>query len=94
MPAPSPSTAAQAALDALAAALDPSNFATTLVTGPGRTPHLAVSSRHAQLSEDIYADDQSYWWPWSERITAIDDPLTAAQKVADVLRTAPEPAHG
>lgn len=51
-----------AALEHLAAALDPRDHATTLVTGHDRVPYLTVSSRHAQLAEDIYADERSYWW--------------------------------
>ncbi len=98
MPAANPSegdtTTRQAALEALAAAMDPRHYVTTLVAGPGRVPHLTVSSRHAQFGDDIYADHQAYWWLWAERIAPIDDPLGAARKIASVLRTAPQPAHG
>jgi hypothetical protein len=90
---PQPS-GAQAALEALAAALDPRDYITTLTTGDGRTPRLAVTSRHAQFGDDIYADHQWYWWSFAERIAAIDDPLTAAAKITSVLRATPEPSHG
>jgi hypothetical protein len=84
----------QAALECLAAALDPRDHVTTLVTGQGRVPHLTVASRHAQLAEDIYAHENSYWWSWAEPISAVDDPLTAARKITSVLRAAPEPSRG
>ncbi len=84
----------RAALERLAAALDPRDHVTTLVTGPGRVPHLTISSRHAQLAEDVYADDKSFWWSWAEPISAVDDPLTAARKITSVLRTVPEPSRG
>jgi hypothetical protein len=83
----------QAALEALAAALDPRDHASTLVAGAGRAPYLAVSSRHADLAEDVYADDWCFWWSWAEPICAVGDPGTAAAKITRVLRTVPEPTH-
>jgi hypothetical protein len=83
-----------AALEQLAAALSPLDFAAILVTGDSRVPHLHVTSRHAQLGDDIYAQNGSFWWSWAERIGPLDDPLAAARKVAAVLRAAPEPSHG
>ena len=93
--APQPAHASPAAaLEALAAALGSRAFATTLVTGPGREPRLTVTSRLSRLGEDISADT-SYRWSWAEPICTVDEPFTAAQKIATVLRTAaPEPAHG
>jgi hypothetical protein len=85
---------ARAALEALAAALDPGDYATTLTTGDGRPPYLTVTNRHAQLGDDIYADHQAFWWSWAEQIAAVDDPAAAARKVTTVLRTAPAPTHG
>jgi hypothetical protein len=85
--------AALAALERLAAALGSRDFATTLVTGPGRPPRLTVASRHSRLTEDIYADT-CYRWSWADPICAVDDPLTAASKIAMVLRTVPAPTHG
>jgi hypothetical protein len=87
-------TGSQAALERLAAALDTQDFATTLTAGPGHQPFLTVTSRHADFGDDIYADHQSYWWSFAERIAAIDDPLGAAQKIANVLRAVPEPSRG
>jgi len=43
------------ALDRLAAALDPREFATTSTSSPGRTS-LSVTSRHAQIGDVIWAD--------------------------------------
>jgi hypothetical protein len=83
-----------AALGRLATALDPRDFATTLTIGQDRMPWLTVTSRHADFSEDIYADHQSYWWSFAERIAAVDDPLTAAQQITSVLRAVPEPIRG
>jgi hypothetical protein len=91
MPAPrtGDTTTPQAALERLAAALDPRDYSTTLVASPGLTPHLMVTSRHADFGDDIYADHQSYWWSFAEWIATVDDPLAAARKVASVLRTVP-----
>lgn len=76
----------QTALESLAAALDPGEFATALVTGTGRRPCLTVTSREAGAEESIYADQSSYWSGWAERIAAAGDPLTAAHKVATSTR--------
>jgi hypothetical protein len=83
--------AAAAALERLADALGSRDFATTLLTGPGRPPRLSVVSRLSRLAEDIYADS-SYRWSWAEPICPATDPDTAAQRIAQVLRTAP--GHG
>jgi hypothetical protein len=60
MPADDPGTShptgPQAALEALAAALDSREFATALTASPGRRPCLAVTNRHAALGDNIYAD--------------------------------------
>jgi hypothetical protein len=91
---PSQPDGPKAALERLAAALDPRDHTTTLVVDPGRTPHLTVASLQAGLVEDVYADDRFYWWSWAEPICGVDDALTAAQKVTRVLRPAPEPTRG
>ena len=80
---------ATAALEQLAAALDPREFATTLTTGAGQPPRLAVASRHAQIGSDIYADHRTYWWSWSERIAPITDPPAAARKISSALQPIP-----
>jgi hypothetical protein len=93
MPAPAPSPAdtpaTRSALVALAAALDPRDYTTTLTGGPGRPPRLSVTSRHAAIGDDITADHRAYYWSWHERIAPIGDPATAARKITSVLRTAP-----
>jgi hypothetical protein len=95
MSAPSPgNTTAQDALESLAAALDPHDHVTTLVTGQGHPPHLTIASRRADLAEDVYADHCFFWWSWAEPICAVDDPLTAAQKITSVLRPAAEATRG
>ena len=79
----------RSALVRLAAALDPRDHSTTLTNGPGRPPRLTVASRHAQLAEDIYADGDSYFWSWAERLGPVGDPAAAARKITTVLRAAP-----
>ncbi|GEM_PF-2690375 len=83
-----------AALEALAAALNPSDYRTSLVTGKGRMPYLTVTSRHAsRLSEHIYANNGWYWWSWAEKFAVVDDVSAAAAKVAAVLRATAAPVH-
>jgi hypothetical protein len=93
-PGPGDIPAPRAALVALAAALDPREFAVTLTTRPGRRPCLSVTSRHAAIGDDISADPTAYWWSWGERIGSVHDPSTAARKISSVLRAVPEPSHG
>ena len=81
-----------AALERLDDALEPADFATTLTTGPGRT-RLSVTSRHAQIGDDIWADHRAYYWSWGEWIAPISDPATAARMISVVLRAVPQPAH-
>lgn len=87
-------TSAEAALSQLAATLDPGHYTAELVTDCGPVPYLLVASRHAQLSECVYADGQSYRWPWGQPIAAIGNPKAAAGKISYVLAATPEPAHG
>ena len=77
----------QAALESLAAALDPNHHITALTTSDGYPPRLTVTSRHADLAEDIFAHDGWFWWSWAERLASTGDPLAAARKVTTVLRT-------
>jgi hypothetical protein len=86
--------APRAALVALAAALDPREFAVTLTTRPGHRPRLTVTSRHAAIGDDIWADHRACYWSWAERIGPLHDPRAAARKVSAVLRAVPEPSHG
>jgi hypothetical protein len=96
MPAPKTSPGdeltVKAALEALAAVLDPRDFAITYTGGDDQSPQrLTVSSRYAQLAEVIYADAQSYWWSWGERMAAVGNPKAAAEKISRVLHVTPEP---
>lgn len=93
-PAVSPRSGAKAALEALAAALDPGDHTAELVTGDGPCPYLLVASRHAQLNETICADDDCYWWPWGQPIAAVTNPQAAAAKISYVLAATPTRSHG
>ncbi len=93
-PGPGDIPAPRAALVALAAALDPRDFATSLTATPGRPPQLSVASRHAAIGDDICADHRAYYWSWGEWIASASDPATAARMITSVLRTTPQPTHG
>jgi hypothetical protein len=82
----------RAALVALAAALDPREFATALTTGPGRVS-LSVTNRHAQIGDVIWADHRAFYWSWGEWIAPVSDPATAARMISVVLRAVPQPAY-
>jgi len=82
----------RAALENLDAALDPAQYATTLTTGPGGLC-LSVTSRHAAIGDDIFADHRAYYWSWGEWIAPITDPATAARMISAVLRAVPQPAR-
>jgi hypothetical protein len=87
-----PGSARAQALERLAAALDPADYATTLTAGPGRL-RLSVTSRHAAIGDDIFADHRAYYWSWGEWIAPISDPATAARMISTVLRSLPAAAH-
>ncbi len=55
--------ARRAALVALAAALDPREFAVTLTTRPGRRLCLSVTSPHAAIGDDVSADAAGHQAP-------------------------------
>ncbi len=86
--------AVTAALERLAGALDPAEFATTLTTRPGHRVCLSVTSRHAQIGADIWADHRAYYYSWGEWIAPATDPATAARMISMVLRAVPQPSHG
>jgi hypothetical protein len=75
----------QAALESLATALNPREFAAILVAEAGCRPCLTVASRRTSAAENIYADRSVYWWSWVEPIAATSDPLAAAYRVTAVL---------
>jgi hypothetical protein len=74
------------ALRQLADAIDPRDFISTLTAALDPAPCLRIANRHGPLAEDIYADARSYWWSWGEPISAVDDVVAAARKVAAVLK--------
>jgi hypothetical protein len=84
--------AVTAALERLADALDPCDYATTLTTGPGRTS-LSVTNRHAAIGDDVWADNRAFYWSWGEWIAPLSDPATAASMIGVVLRAIPQPAR-
>jgi len=58
----------------------------TLVTSPGKRPHLHITNRQArQLTENIYSDGRAYWWGWGERIAPVGNLTAAADAVRRVL---------
>jgi len=90
---PQQATVPGTALEALAAALDPREFATALVTGQARAPRLTVISRRAHASHDVYIKAGWYWHAWAERIAPVTDTEQAADKVIAVLAAALPPLH-
>ena len=92
--APSDTPAPRAALVALAAALDPREFAVTLTTRPGRRACLSVTSGHAAIGDDITADPAAYWWSWGERIGPLHDPPPPPARSAPCCERYPSPPMG
>jgi hypothetical protein len=84
----------RAALERLADAFDEHHFSITLTAPDEHPPKLSISNRHCPLSEHVFADERFYWFAWGEPIGPVDDPVTAAAKIARVLRAVPEPSHG
>ncbi|HZC40985.1 MAG TPA: hypothetical protein VE343_09965 [Streptosporangiaceae bacterium] len=74
------------ALESLAAALDPGDHVTALVTGGDRPPRLAVTSRRTRLCDDIYAAHGWFWWSSAERIAPTSELSAAARAVSASLR--------
>ena len=85
-------TTCQAALERLDAALDPADYTTTLTAGPGGAC-LSVTSRHAQIGDDIWADNRAFYWSWGEWIAPVSDTSTAARMISAVLRAVPQRTH-
>jgi hypothetical protein len=75
-------------LDTLAAALNTRGLQAALHTPAGKLPYLQVTNPHATaLSERVFAQADSFWWPWAERIASCDDIAQIATILARVLRT-------
>lgn len=78
----------QAELEMLAAQITALGYEAQLVTPPGRLPYLDVSNpRTALLTEKVYAQAGSFFWPWAESIAPCDQVAEAAAIVTRVLRT-------
>lgn len=73
----------EAALTALDAQLNPRDYATTMVLDD--PPGLAISSRRAQIADDVYTDGRFYYWSWGQPIAAVGNPRAAAEKISYVL---------
>ena len=78
--------AEQADLEALADELSTRGYKTVLVTGDGRLPCLDVLNPQAPaLTERIYAQADSFWWPWAQVIASRDQPAAAAEAINRAL---------
>jgi hypothetical protein len=76
----------QADLTTLAAALAARGYQATLHTAPDRLPFLHVCNPRASvLSERVYAQADSFWFSWAERIAGCDEADAAAGILARVL---------
>lgn len=80
--------AEQADLERLAAELTARGYQADLRIPQGRLPYLDVRNPRASvLSEKVYAQADSFWFSWAERISGCDEVTTAAGILARVLRT-------
>lgn len=80
-------------LEKLAAELAARGLRAQVQALPGRLPCLSVTNPQATvLTERVFAQADSYWWSWAERIAGCDEVTTAAGILARVLRTT-IPAH-
>jgi hypothetical protein len=78
-------------LEALAAELAARGLQANLRTARDRPPYLDVRNPRASLlTERVYAQAGSFWWPWAERIASCDEMTKAAATLARVLRTVDE----
>ncbi|HEY1919218.1 MAG TPA: hypothetical protein VGH27_26915 [Streptosporangiaceae bacterium] len=81
----------RADLQTLATALAARGYQADLHTPAGRLPYLDVRNPKASvLSEKVYAQADSYWFSWCERIAGCDEVTTAAGILARVLRAVGE----
>jgi hypothetical protein len=84
----------QADLERLAAELTQRGYQADLRTPEGRLAFLDVRNPTASaLSERVYAQADSYWWSWAERIAGCAQVSTAADALARVLRTVDSPVN-
>jgi hypothetical protein len=79
----------RAELELLAAELGRHGLRGELCTPPGKLPYLHVRNPEASvLSERVYAQADSFWFSWAERIAGCDDTGAAAATLSRVLGTA------
>ena len=75
-------------LGKLAAALTERGYVAQVRTPAGRLPHVyAHNPQVTALSERIFAQADSFFWPWAEPIASRDEVTAAATIVARVLAT-------
>jgi hypothetical protein len=78
----------QADLERLAVELRQCGLQAELCTPPGKLPYLHVRNPEASvLSERVYAQADSFWYSWAERIAGCDDAGAAAAILSRVLGT-------
>lgn len=83
--------AEQADLEKLAAELATHGLQADLHTPNGRLPYLDVKNSCARvLTERVYAQADTFWFSWAEKIAGCDEAITAAAILARVLRAADE----
>lgn len=91
-PDPTTTHAEQADLKNLAATLTTHGLHADLHTPADRLPYLLVRNPQATaLTERVYAQADSYWYGWAERIAGCDEADAAAAALARVLRTTDSP---
>ena len=77
-----------AELERLGTELQALGFKADVRTHGDRLPYLDVKNPRASiLGERVYAQGDSYWWSWAERISRCEDVTKAAATLANVLRT-------
>jgi hypothetical protein len=77
-----------AELERLADELAARGYHAEVCTPPGKLPYLnARNPRAAVLAEKVYAQADSFWYSWAERIAGCDEISTAADILMRVLRT-------
>jgi hypothetical protein len=75
-------------LDKLAAELKTRGLLADIRTPHGRLPHLDVQNPRATvLTERVYAQADSYWFSWCERIAGCDQVTATANILVRILRT-------
>jgi hypothetical protein len=78
----------QAELERLSTELGKHGLVGELCIPPGNLPCLHVQNPQASaLTERVYAQADSFWFSWAERIAGCDELSTAAAILARVLRT-------